>query len=154
MAKKALAGATIVKEELNDEAGSKLREVKKASKFDEFIAKLFSHAEVPKWAEDVKQPIKSFIDTHFIAKEDLMACRRPDMKGMCREDLYTKDDLLSMVGEDEVPKGFIKEYVPPSEATAVSVGYFEAKAEIRDRINGRISRHDSNSKDIQTKEKD
>ena len=38
MAKKALAGATIVKEELNNEAGRKLGEMKKASKFDEFIA--------------------------------------------------------------------------------------------------------------------
>lgn len=31
-------GATIIKEELNDEAGKKLREVKKANKFEEFIA--------------------------------------------------------------------------------------------------------------------
>lgn len=31
-------GATIVKEELNDEAGKKMREVKKKSSFDEFIA--------------------------------------------------------------------------------------------------------------------
>ena len=35
---KDLKGATIVKEELNDEAGKKMREVKKASSFDEFIA--------------------------------------------------------------------------------------------------------------------
>jgi hypothetical protein len=31
-------GATVVKEELNNEAGAKLREIKKTSKFAEFIA--------------------------------------------------------------------------------------------------------------------
>ena len=37
MARK-LQGATVVKEELNDEGGDKLREIRKASKFEEFIA--------------------------------------------------------------------------------------------------------------------
>ena len=33
-----LKGATIVKQQTNDEAGKKLREVKKAGKFEEFLA--------------------------------------------------------------------------------------------------------------------
>ena len=104
--------------------------------------------------EILMERLKSFIDKHFIAKEEIARFHIVLEKKEFDEKYITKADLLDMVGEDEVPKGFIKEHVPPSEATAVSVGYFEAKQEIRDRINGRISRHDSNSKDIQTKEKD
>ena len=88
--------------------------------------------------------IKSFIDTHFIAKEDLEAQQeffalKNKMKG-----LYIKSDLLSMVDNtlsSERPtfmkdEGMVSERVNVEKEEGFKLGYNQRGAEIRERING------------------
>ena len=63
-------GATIVKEELNDEAGKKLRAVKKDSSFSEFIAKTKKAEE-----ENIKPLSGDFEVLENVSKEEVRKLR-------------------------------------------------------------------------------
>ncbi len=85
--------------------------------------------------------IKSFIDKHFIAKEGIKGLGKAIVEDEIEsqmKDLYTKAELLDMVGEDMKRQFPLAEKPDDRIFDCDVVAYNQAKAEIRDRINGRI----------------
>ena len=97
--------------------------------------------------EILMERLKSFIDTHFIAKEDMKEFW--DAKKVLFPKEF-KQDLLSMVGEDRKVCNCKHPHCPLFHGVkdekdcqehvvgALIQGYNQAKQEIRERINGRI----------------
>ena len=78
--------------------------------------------------KDGVEKFLSFIDEHFVAKEEVELERKALFKTIT-EPLYTKEQVLEFIGEDDKPR----EDDSNSEMH-VMIGYNQAKKEIRNKL--------------------